>query len=207
MFYSAKFWDRISDKYSKQPIADDASYQKKLSVTQTYFTPESKVLEFGCGTGTTAVTHAPFVKHILGLDLSPKMVSIARSRAKEAGADNLSFEAAIIDDYPLEANHYDVVMGMSILHLVENRHDIMKRVYATLKPGGVFVSSTVCLGPTMWWMKPVFPIGKFFGLLPMVSIFSSDQLQQDLSKAGFNPDYKFIHAKGKACFLIVRKPA
>lgn len=40
MTTSTKFWDKIADKYSKQPIADEASYQKKLQVTQGYFKPD-----------------------------------------------------------------------------------------------------------------------------------------------------------------------
>ena len=62
MATSTKFWDKIADKYSKQPIADEASYQKKLQVTQEYFKSDMEVLEFGCGTGSTAITHAPHVK-------------------------------------------------------------------------------------------------------------------------------------------------
>ncbi len=31
----------------------------------------------GCGTGTTALIHAPFVKHITGIDISPNMLEIA----------------------------------------------------------------------------------------------------------------------------------
>ena len=59
MNQSVKFWDKIADKYSKQPIVDEASYQKKLQITQEYFKPDMEVLEFGCGTGSTAIIHAP----------------------------------------------------------------------------------------------------------------------------------------------------
>ena len=62
MSQSVKFWDKIADKYSKQPIADEASYQKKLNITQDYFKPDMKVLEFGCGTGSTAIIHSPYKK-------------------------------------------------------------------------------------------------------------------------------------------------
>ncbi|MEM6403851.1 MAG: SAM-dependent methyltransferase, partial [Cyanobacteria bacterium P01_D01_bin.116] len=58
MSNSAKFWDNIAEKYSKDPIADEAAYQKKLQVTQEYFKPDMEVLEFGCGTGGTAIIHA-----------------------------------------------------------------------------------------------------------------------------------------------------
>ena len=39
MGQSAKFWDKIADRYLKQPIADVAAYEKKLQVTQAYFIP------------------------------------------------------------------------------------------------------------------------------------------------------------------------
>ena len=57
---SSKFWDRIADRYSRRPVADEAAYQKKLEVTRQYFRPEMQVLEFGCGTGSTAIAHAPY---------------------------------------------------------------------------------------------------------------------------------------------------
>ena len=70
MEYSAKFWDKIADQYSKESIADEAAYQKKLQVTQEYLKPHMEVLEFGCGTGSTAIIHAPYVKHIRAIDYS-----------------------------------------------------------------------------------------------------------------------------------------
>ena len=62
---SAKFWDRIAARYSKKPVADEAAYQKKLQITRKYLRPDSRVLEFGCGTGSTAIAHAAHVKHVL----------------------------------------------------------------------------------------------------------------------------------------------
>ena len=47
MNHPAKFWDKTAEKYSKQPIADEAAYQKKLQVTQQYLKPNMEVLEFG----------------------------------------------------------------------------------------------------------------------------------------------------------------
>ena len=75
---SNKFWDRIAKRYSKQPIADEAAYQKKLEVTRRYFRPDMEVLEFGCGTGSTAIIQAPYVKHIHAIDISSKMIEIAQ---------------------------------------------------------------------------------------------------------------------------------
>ena len=70
MSQTSKFWDKIAEKYAKRPIADEAAYQRKLAVTRDYFRPDMEVLEFGCGTGTTAINHAPYVKHIRATDIS-----------------------------------------------------------------------------------------------------------------------------------------
>ena len=82
MEYSAKFWEKIADQYSKESIADEAAYQKKLQVTQEYLKPHMEVLEFGCGTGSTAIIHAPYVKHIRAIDFSSNMIEIARRKAE-----------------------------------------------------------------------------------------------------------------------------
>ena len=52
---SADFWDRVAPNYSKQAIADTESYARKLAATQALMRPDMKILEFGCGTGSTAL--------------------------------------------------------------------------------------------------------------------------------------------------------
>lgn len=61
MAHAACFWDRIADRCARKPVADEAAYQRKLEVTRGYLRPDMEVFEFGCGTGTTALHHAPFV--------------------------------------------------------------------------------------------------------------------------------------------------
>ena len=80
-----------------------------------------EVLEIGCGTGTTAIAHAPFVGHIRATDLSPRMVEIAKDKAKAAGIDNVSFEALSVDALDVPGASIDVVMAHNILHLLEDK--------------------------------------------------------------------------------------
>ena len=47
---NAKIWNRFADRYYASPISDEESYQKKLELTRNYMSPQSKILEFGCGT-------------------------------------------------------------------------------------------------------------------------------------------------------------
>lgn len=157
MTTSTKFWNKIAEKYSKQPISDEAAYEKKLAVTRDYLRPDMEVLEIGCGTGSTALLHAPYVKHIHAIDFSANMIAIAQGKADHI--DNVTFEQATIEDLNIPDQSLDVVLGLSILHLLEDKEVAISRVYQMLKPGGVFITSTVCLGDTMSWFKLMAPIG------------------------------------------------
>ena len=201
-----KFWDRVAARYSKQPIADQAAYEKKLAVTQTYFRPDMQVLEIGCGTGGTAIIHAPHVAHIRAVDISANMLDIARAKADAAGVTNVVFEQADIDTLAVAPQSVDAVLGLSIVHLLADRDAAIAKVYDWLKPGGIFVTSTVCLGDSMKWLKLVGPIGRALGLMPLVRIFTDRQLQASITGAGFAIDHHWSHAKGgRAVFIVARK--
>lgn len=204
---SDAFWDRVADKYSRRPVPDEAIYRHKLDVTQRYFTEDSEVLEIGCGTGTTAIHHAPFVRRIRAIDMSENMIGIARAKAQEAGVGNVDFEVSRIDELEVDDESLDVVLGLSILHLVDDRQVVIDDVYRMLKPGGVFVSSTVCLGDYLRIFRYIGPVGRFLGFMPLVRVFTSDELRASMQAAGFDLDYEHQPEKRNALFLVARKPA
>ena len=205
MSNSTKFWDKIAEKYSKQPIADEESYQKKLKVTQEYFNPEMELLEFGCGTGSTAIIHAPYVKHIRAIDISAKMIEIAKGKAEAENINNITFEQLTIDELSVADSTYDMVLGLSILHLLEDKEAAIAKVYKMLKPGGLFVTSTACLGDSMKWFKLIAPIGKFFGFFPLVKVFKVEELVASLTNSNFAIDYQWQPGKNKAVFIVASK--
>jgi len=115
---SEKFWNKSADKYSKSKITDIASYQKKLAETQSLLEPHMRVLEFGCGTGSTAIAHAPYVEHIDAIDISENMLEIGRGKANDAGIENITFTRGTLSEYNAEDSSVNVVLGLSILHLL-----------------------------------------------------------------------------------------
>jgi len=201
----ARFWDKIADRYARRPVSDEDAYQKKLRVTRQYLRPHMEVLEFGCGTGSTAIAHAPFVKHVQAIDISARMIEIAQGKADAGDIGNVTFECAAIDDFSAPEQSFDAVLGLSILHLVENRDEVISKVHKTLKPGGVFVSSTACLGDTMKFFEFIAPIGKFLGLMPLVKVFTMQQLRDSLTGAGFEIDHDWQPGKGQALFIVAKK--
>ena len=206
MDQSAGFWDKIAERYSQQPIADEEAYQKKLQVTRRYFQPDMEVLEIGCGTGSTAIAHAPSVKHILAIDISSNMIAIARNKADAGNVANVTFKQSTIDELNVPDQTFDAVLGLSILHLLDDRDEAIAKVHKMLKPGGIFVTSTVCLGGTiMRFLKLIVPIGMLFGLMPLVKVFSTKELEFSFTNAGFQIDYKWQPDKFKAVFIVARK--
>ena len=205
MPHSSAFWDKIAERYSAKPVPDEAVYQEKLRVTREYLRPDMQALEIGCGTGSTALAHAPFVKHILATDISPKMIEIARAKAAAEHVENVSFEVADTDELDVADQSLDIVLALSVLHLVRDRDEVIAKVHRMLKQGGLFVTSTACLGDTMKFMKLLGPIGRFFRLMPLVTVFTKQQLMDSLTKAGFAIDYQWQPGKGKALFVVGKK--
>lgn len=202
---SSLFWDIIAKRYSRQPVANEAAYQQKLQETRQYLKPEMEVLEFGCGTGTTALIHAPHVKHILATDVSRKMLDIARDKAKTAGITNVTFEQADITDLEVADDTYDVIMGHSILHLLPNKEAVIAKAHRMLKPGGIFVSSTTCMGHLNPILKMIIAIGRTLGLLPPIQLISVDELAGHIRDAGFTIGQQWQPSPDEAVFIIATK--
>jgi 2-polyprenyl-3-methyl-5-hydroxy-6-metoxy-1,4-benzoquinol methylase len=203
---SARFWDRFAERYAKKPVSNEVLYQKKLEVTQRYLKSDMTVLEFGCGTGSTALVHAPFVNHYEAIDVSPKMVDICKQKLKNQPKVNLSFSCLPFEKISSHEESYDAILAMSILHLVNDPEEVISNVFKLLKPGGVFVSSTTCIEETMPWFKYIAPIGHAMGLLPKVQVFSKKKLERMLLNAGFDIDYRLeTHDKKAAHFFVAIK--
>jgi len=207
MAATSAFWDRLADKYAAQPIADEQAYRTKLARTQAHFTPDMDIFEFGCGTGGTAIIHAPLVRSVRAVDFSARMLDKARDKARAAGVTNVTFEQGDITTMAIPPASYDMVLGLSILHLLKDKETVVARVFDILKPGGRFVSSTACLGDAMRWFGLVAPLGRALGLLPQLNFMSRDQLRTTLTAAGFVIEEDWQPAPNAAVFIIARKPA
>jgi ubiquinone/menaquinone biosynthesis C-methylase UbiE len=199
-----QFWDKIAPRYAKSPIKHEQVYQKKLTITQGYFRPEWSVFEFGCGTGTTAIIHAPHVEHILATDISGKMLEIAKRKAQDAGVENIRFEQGTLDSLDLKAESFDAVLGLNILHLLEDVEGAIARVKRLLRPGGIFVSSSGLLGELGLHFRLLIPAMQALGFAPYVKRFSKQQLVSMLIDAGFSIDHEWQPGKGSV-FIVATK--
>ncbi len=164
------------------------------------------VLEFGCGTGGTAIIHAPYVKQIKAIDFSQNMITIAKKKAADKNIKNTFFECREIKDFDEKKEQFDVILGLNILHLLEDKEKTLHKVFSLLKPDGIFVSSTACLQDHAFLklLKYVAPTGHFFGLIPFFKVFSKDDLVRLHEKVGFKIEVDW-RPEVFSLFLIAKK--
>jgi ubiquinone/menaquinone biosynthesis C-methylase UbiE len=199
-----RFWNFIARRYSKNKVADQAAYEAKLEKTRALFQKDMNVLEFGCGTGSTALLHAPHVARYLATDYSSKMIGIAAEKLASSELQNLEFKCATIDDPTLPEASYDMALGLNIMHLIPEYERAMKRVADLLKPGGYLVTSTVCLGsggPLKWIVNPL----AWLGFLPRVCFFTSDTYTSALERNGFAIVEHTVPGKDKRVYFTIAK--
>ncbi|KAJ6788343.1 hypothetical protein PWT90_10128 [Aphanocladium album] len=143
----AHFWDRTAEKYSKSKVGDQAGYEQTLEKTRGLLKESDRVLELGCGTGSTALLLAPLVRRYLATDLAPEMINIAQQ--KKSGADStaagLEFRATTADSLATEATKYSVILGFNYLHLVRDTTATLRSIHGMLDGDGLFISKTPCI--------------------------------------------------------------
>jgi len=167
------------------------------------------VLDVGCGTGSLALRLAPSAGHVHGLDISPEMIRIARGKAEAAGADSVRFHVGPFDERftALPDGSVDLLSACSLLHLVEDRAAVLAQALRLLKPGGVFVTSTVCLGESWIPYRPLLTEMRWAGRAPPVWVFDKATLADDLRRAGLvDVEAPDVGAKGEIGFFVARRP-
>ena len=203
----ARIWNRLANGYAKSQIKDQASFQHKLDKTQSYMRPDMRVLEFGCGTGGTAIYHAPKVAHITGIDFSSQMIGHAREKLGASNATNVDFHVASIEEWQADGGSYDMILGLSVLHLLQDQTGTLARAHDLLATGGLLVTSTVCTDVIPMPVRWALPLARMVGLAPYVNAPTRAGLTEMIVNAGFDIDYDWQPRKGAAVFIVARKRA
>ena len=180
-----KFWDLIASKYAASPIKNRSAYETKIQKIKTYLTPENVVLDIGCGTGTQCDDIADHVKQVTGIDISRKLLAIAEQRKAERKLDNVEFLQTSLFDERFHPRGFDVVMAFYVLHLIEDTDAVFQRIHNLLKPDGLFISETACIGEKNNITGKLVRLMGHLGLLPRINLLTTRQLEQALEKSGF----------------------
>jgi 2-polyprenyl-3-methyl-5-hydroxy-6-metoxy-1,4-benzoquinol methylase len=116
------------------------SYWHVIETAKQHFrSGDQRLLDFGCGKGENSVIFARIGYEVSGFDLSPNNISVAtRLAEKHELADRTHFSVSVAEklDYPDE--HFDVIVGMDILHHVDIAQ-ALNESWRVLKTGGLAI--------------------------------------------------------------------
>ncbi|NRB33355.1 MAG: methyltransferase domain-containing protein [Rhodobacteraceae bacterium] len=206
---SAAFWTRKSKSYAKSNVRDPDAYEHTLAETRAALRPEDRVLELGCGTGTTALRLADAAGSYLAADISDGMIEIARGKAAQSGAD---VQFAVSDTAQAPDGPFDKVLAFNLLHLLPDLESALQDIHARLAPGGVMISKTVCAPDgraSVFFrvMMGLLPLLQRVGQAPFVSIRPVAELEAMIRAAGFDIERSENHNEGPPSrFIVARKP-
>jgi arsenite methyltransferase len=205
----AHFWDRLAEKYAAQPVKDVAAFDRKKGITRQHLHPRSTVVEFGCGTGSLALEMSSHAGQVHAIDVSAEMIRIAERKKAEQGVTNVTFHTGTLEAMrPRIPAEVDAVWAYSILHLVDDRASTLKTAFELLKPGGVFISSNVCLAGTWVPYRTIITVMRWLGKAPRVHCYDRKTIRGELAGAGFVDVVEHdVSADGLLAFLVARRPA
>lgn len=97
------------------------------------------VLDLGCGGGFDCFLARRQVGnsgYVIGVDMTPDMISLARENAEDSGYTNVDFRLGEIEHLPVSNQSVDVIISNCVINLSLDKEQVFREAYRVLKPGG-----------------------------------------------------------------------
>jgi ubiquinone/menaquinone biosynthesis C-methylase UbiE len=159
----------------------------KAKVFLSYLVPDSKILDLGCGPGRDTKFFVDKGYKVIGVDISPQMIALARNSVPQANFLVSDIESLKLKDESINA----IWASASLLHVSKKAMSgVVENLYRTLKPGGIFyVSMKKGSGEELQADDRYGGVEKFWNYV------SEDELTQLLVEQGFQILETDTHAK------------
>lgn len=203
----SSFWNGVARRYAAMPMRNQASYEATLERIRAHLKPSDRVLELGCGTGSTALRLAPLVAHYTATDYSAEMIAIAGEKQAEGDVTNLDFVVVQVAEGALPEKPFDAILAFNLLHLLPDRDKAFADIFCRLRTGGLFISKTPCLGGIYRVLQPVVAILRLLGIAPSLAFLTPRSLEREMIKAGFQiRECGNYPARPPSRFVVAAKP-
>jgi SAM-dependent methyltransferase len=97
------------------------------------------VLDLGCGCGFDSFVASTLVGahgRVVGVDISPEMLAVARRGLASWPLQNLRFMEASVDNLPFGDEEFDLAISNGVLNLVPDKDAAFREIHRVLRPGG-----------------------------------------------------------------------
>ena len=158
----ADFWNENPCGGNWSSYRQFISWMKKtepylFEILDKYDWKDKKVIEVGCGQGTTLNYLPMYGAHVVGLDMSYQSLMFAQSGAEELHiSSNVELLAADAENLPLADGDFDVAISCGVLHHTVNTMESIRQLQRMLKPGGTAIVMLYRSGNPKWWMTKSF---------------------------------------------------
>jgi 2-polyprenyl-3-methyl-5-hydroxy-6-metoxy-1,4-benzoquinol methylase len=202
---SEKFWAKAASTYDQEENKDEQTHNKIIEKTKKYLKMSDVVLDFGCGTGRISNEIAGNVKVVHAIDISSRMIEIAKAKAVGRNIVNIDYAQATIFDERYQRGSFDVLFAFYILHLLEEPQKALQRMYELLKPGGLIISATPCMGEKKF-LSTFLSLFSKLGLVPRIRSFMVSDLEAAFANENFLIiENECLHQSSQQYFIVAKK--
>jgi len=135
-------YTRASDTFDTLPFWHHFG---QCTVDRLALAPGARVVDLCCGTGASALPAAVAVGpsgHVLGVDVTPALIAVARRRAADGGLSQAHFQVADVGTLDLPGGSIDAVQSVFGLFFVDDMAAMLRRAWHWLAPGGRLVTTS-----------------------------------------------------------------
>jgi SAM-dependent methyltransferase len=189
--WQVRTWNQMADRYLRENAPRMAPVVEAV-VARAKLAPGEHVLDIGTGTGGVPELALPLVGPngwVVGIDVSPEMLELARRQLSSRGFTNVAWQEAPAESLPATNAEFDVVLASLSMMYVIDRQAAANEIARVLRSGGRFVAA-VWAGPDQCDLVRFQQIaGRFAGPPPVAGVgpgalADAGSFLQQLSSAG-----------------------
>jgi ubiquinone/menaquinone biosynthesis C-methylase UbiE len=134
-----KRFDKVAKEYDTPDKLERSEKVVSFILNSLPVNKNWKVLDFGCGTGTTSLLLSPYVKSIIGVDLSKGMLDIFNEKIQKFNIRNINILNKDILNTELDEKDFDLLITAMTFHHLDNIEKSIKNLSKYIKKNGYLV--------------------------------------------------------------------